>query len=282
MMYGVSTVRGAARLRAAGRFTLVELLVVIAIIAVLASMLLPSLQRARDMAKRASCTSQYKQMGIVMTMYAEENEGWLLEKTQTRNEVLSESIISADGESVGTMVWQPYVGDSRIYFCPDPPQGGYFNNREANGAAVDKAWTNPVTRLRSTFVTPRVYATATLDGVNSVGYNDWARALRRPSQYYISGKLDDNLHDINGRIRPILVDSQFWSTNPVYHTNTLYGGCHGGQYTPILYPDGAALPLQTNMRGRFFWGYRYIGDAAITAADKAAGIDWNALMDVRQ
>jgi hypothetical protein len=50
----------------------------------------------------------------------------------------------------------------------------------------------------------------------------------------------------------------------------------------VLYPDGAALPLITNMRARFFRGYLYIGGAAIFAPDKAAGIDWNALMDVRR
>src|SRR3989339_1899160 len=59
-------------------FTLVELLVVISIIALLLSILMPSLNRVRSVGKQTVCLAHMRQLGLALDMYSQENNGYVV------------------------------------------------------------------------------------------------------------------------------------------------------------------------------------------------------------
>ena len=66
-------------------FTLIELLVVISIIAVLMSVMMPALGKAREQAKKTMCANNVKQFGLANQLYATEFDGWYIPILNDKN-----------------------------------------------------------------------------------------------------------------------------------------------------------------------------------------------------
>lgn len=109
-------------------FTLIELLVVIAIISILAAILFPVFARARENARRSSCLSNLKQIGLGMMQYVQDYDEMYPNAYYT--------------DGAGTTFWwsmlQPYVKSSQVFTCPSSPfkdtstpvNGNYGANRQ--------------------------------------------------------------------------------------------------------------------------------------------------------
>jgi prepilin-type N-terminal cleavage/methylation domain-containing protein len=118
----------------AGRgFTLVELLVVIGIIALLISMLLPALNKAREAAQKVACASNLRQIGQAMQMYGSDNKGWMPPGFvyTTPNFTMPQHVLGNYVDSFGDLVlllprpWntgfsnpQAYLPTPDAMFCP--------------------------------------------------------------------------------------------------------------------------------------------------------------------
>jgi prepilin-type N-terminal cleavage/methylation domain-containing protein/prepilin-type processing-associated H-X9-DG protein len=264
--------RNRGDLLGAAAFTLIELLVVLAIIGLLASLLLPAVERAKSVGRQTSCISNLKQLQLAWITYAHENDDWLPLDRSERQEfdmvgveggwVLGNPKLDRDDSLLRKGSLFPYAGSTAIYRCPaDSSTVRGEPSRLRNRSYSISIWLN-WEELHSGTPVDNIPRDLNLRRFSRVGANGASRIFVFIDEHPIS--IDDGAFHVANPVLPIARSSPaLWGAFPAER--------HNGGGT-LSYADGHVEPHRWRWHRNV---QNYSGNASVaTNTNDLADLEW--------